>query len=115
MDIKIPSGPPGGQPVDPVSDLSQPAEAASETAAAQEVKAAPPDAVSKIAEQVAAGELTRDEAVDLLLAEVMDGKMVKEAPASVRAELAEALRSLIETDPYLTSLTAAFGPSGREQ
>jgi len=115
MDIKIPSGPPAGQPVEAVEDPSKTAEAAGETSETQETAPVSADAVSKIAEQVAAGELSGDEAVELLLAEVLDSKMVQDAPASVKAELAEALRALVETDPYLGSLTSVLGSLGQDR
>jgi cell pole-organizing protein PopZ len=114
MDIKIPSSPLGGQPVDAVGDLSQTAQPVGETAAKEAVAPAAADAVSKIAARVAAKELSCDEAVDLLLAQAMDSPAVKAAPASVRAEIAEAIKALIETDPYLASLTSALGLSSRE-
>ncbi|MDJ0762914.1 MAG: hypothetical protein QNJ97_08000 [Myxococcota bacterium] len=114
MDIKIPSGPPEGGSIDAVNDASQTAEAAGDIAEANEATPVVSDGISRIAEQVARGEIDRAQAVDQILAHVMDGNMVAAAPLEVRQELQEVLNSLLETDPYLRSLSAAIGPATGE-
>ncbi len=112
MDIKIPSGPPEGQAIDAVEDATKATQESAETQAASEV--APQDPVSQIAEQVARGEIGRDEAVDRILGEVLQADIVNAAPAEAREELGEVLRALLETDPHLKSLAAALGPTDND-
>ncbi len=112
MDIKIPSGPPEGQAIDAVKDAAEATQESVETQAASEV--VPQDPVSRIAEQVARGEIGRDEAVDRILGEVLQADIVKAAPAEAREELSEVLRVLLETDPHLKSLAAALGPANKD-
>jgi hypothetical protein len=110
MDIRIPSGPPSTPDI-PAADG-----AAAETAAAGAsggIGAAGADAVQRVAEDLAAGRISRDEAVDRLLADALGGEMVQAAPAEVRAEIAEALRALVETDPHLASLVAGLSRGDR--
>ncbi len=109
MDIKIPSGPPEGKAVDAVKDAADAIETTGETTQAQEAAPVATDAVSQVAELVARGEIGRDEAVEKLLAEVLDADIVKAAPAEAREELSEVLRALLETDPHLKSLSGAIG------
>ncbi len=114
MDIKIPGGPPGGTGVEDLKDVTDVADAGAETSEVGAVEAAGSDAIAQVAEQVAKGEIGQQEAVDRILVEVLDSPMVAAAPAELRQELGEVLRSLLETDPYLKSLTAAIGPSETE-
>ncbi len=111
MDIKIPSGPPEGRALDAVKDASDAVETTGEIA---ETQAAQPagavDDVSKIAEQVARGEIGRDEAIERLLNDTLGTEMVKAAPKELREELVEVLKAQLETDPYLKSLSAILGP-----
>jgi hypothetical protein len=71
-------------------------------------------AVARIAEDVAAGRISRDEAVERILDEALGSDIVQAAPAEVRAEIAAALESLVATDPYLQSLVRGLSsaPSG---
>ncbi|MCP4605946.1 MAG: hypothetical protein GY847_36440 [Proteobacteria bacterium] len=110
MDIKIPSGPPEGRAVDAVKDASNAIDAADETSEAKEIASVATDEVSRIAEQVARGEIGRSEAVDRILAEVLDADIVKAAPKELREELSQVLTAQLETDPHLRSLVAALGP-----
>jgi len=109
-DMKIPSGGAGHQIADAVSEagdapaLTRPEEAADGAGAA--------DAVSRVAEDVAAGRISRDEAIERLLGETMSGDLVASAPEAVRADLERALRSLLETDPHLSSLVSSMAESG---
>ena len=111
MDIKIPSGPARGGPTDAVDGMSQAVDAAGDAAASvQEIaESAGSDAVSKIAEQVLAGKLSREEAVDRIVSEVMGSEIVKEAPPGIREEIAEILDALVATDPHLKSLISNIG------
>jgi hypothetical protein len=72
------------------------------------------DAVTRIAEDVAAGRLSRDEAVERIIGEALGTDLVQAAPAEMRAEIAAALESLVATDPYLQSLVRGLSsaPSG---
>ena len=91
--------------VDEARALGAPAGAAEPAAA---------DAVTRIAEDVAAGRLSRDEAVERIIGEALGSDLVRAAPAELRAEVAAALESLVATDPYLQSLVRGLvpGPSG---
>lgn len=111
MDIKIPSGPVQGGPADAVDRLSEEVGAAGEAAASvQEVSTSTSsDAVSRIAEQVTAGNLSREEAVERIVSEVMESQIVKGAPQAVRAEILEMLEAFIATDPHLKSLISTIG------
>ncbi len=109
MDIKIPGGPPQGAPTDAITDAAQAAEESTESAATQSTEAAETDAIAQIADQVAAGKLAPDEAVERILGEVLNSESIQAAPPEVRAELADALRTLIETDPHLSALTSVLG------
>jgi hypothetical protein len=85
-------------------------ETISETTAAGKAAPIEQDAVSKIAEQVAKGEISKTEAIESLMNEVLNSDIVKGAPDELRAELAEVLESMLDTSPYLRSLSAALGP-----
>jgi len=107
-DIKIPTGPKPTAPTDATTGVEEgaagPAEAVDGTDAAPSA-----DAVTRIAEDLAAGRIDGDQAVERIIAETMDSEMVKQAPETLRAELAETLRNLIETDPHLRSLARGLG------
>jgi len=104
-DIKIPSGPPA--PREP--------ESISETTASQadpEVNAVQPgaeDPVGKIAEDLAAGRIDRERAIDLMIEHTLDSRMVAAAPEGLRDELAAVLDSAIRTDPHLRALARGMG------
>lgn len=66
------------------------------------------DPVARIASQLANGTLSKGEAIDQLLAHTMGGSSVKIVPESIKAEIEEVLRAMLETDPHLKSLVAAL-------
>jgi hypothetical protein len=109
MGIEIPGGPAGTGAVSGIDQLSE-AEPSPEAAAIGAVDGpASGDAVARVAEDLAAGRISGDEAVEILLRDVMDDAMVKAAPESLRTELAETLSAMIATDPHLASLARSLG------
>ena len=109
MDIKIPGGAPEGKAVDAIEDAMESVE---EAEAIAEVKPTSPqetDAITRIAEQVAASEIDRDQAVERIMEEVLNLDIVKGAPDEIRQEVLEVLGALLKTDPHLKSLAAALG------
>jgi hypothetical protein len=110
-DIKIPSGPKPGAAVDATTGVEDGASQTTEATPGTEAAAAV-DPVTRIAEDLAAGRIDGDQAVERIIAETMDAEMVKQAPETLRAELAETLARLIETDPHLRSLASGLGASG---
>jgi hypothetical protein len=115
MDIKIPSGPGAGAPIDAIEEAAESTAGATEVNGTRETaESATTDPVSQIANQVATGELSRDQAIDQLLAHVLDLDMVKAAPAEATAELKETLLALLDTHPSLQSLSAFLGPRDAE-
>ena len=110
MSIKIPSGPPESKALDAVKDAAETAEGAGQVEKGAQVGPASGDAIARIAEQVARGEITRGEAVERIVAEVANSDIVKAAPGDLSKEIGEVLNSLLETDPYLKSLVASIGP-----
>ena len=109
-DIKVPTGPGQGLNVDAVSDVSKSVDAATQSPEVEAVAGEPLDAVEQIAADVTSGKITRDEAVEQLLAHVLDSDMVQSAPEAVRSGLREALQNLLDSDPHLGALKAAIGP-----
>lgn len=112
-DIKIPEGPKPGAPVDATTGVEDGASPPTEAVAGSDA-ATSTDPVTRIAEDLAAGRIDGDQAVERIIAETMDAKMVERAPETLRAELAETLRQLIETDPHLRSLARGLGASGED-
>ena len=112
-DIKIPSGSKPGAPVDATTGVeegaSHPTEPVAETEGATSA-----DPVTRIAEELAAGRIDGDQAVERIIAETMDAEMIKQAPESLRTELAETLKQLIETDPHLRSLARGLGATSED-
>ena len=105
-----PAGPPGTRAADGVQDgLIGHAEAAGGATPAP--GAAGSDAVTRIAEDVAGGRISRDEAVDRIIAEALDSDLVRAAPSGLRAEITAALEALVATDPHLQSLVRGLGPA----
>jgi hypothetical protein len=112
--MKIPSLPPQTPAADTVETVRDSVESASSSAAAQTteaVSAAAADPTAQIAADAAAGKISRQEAVDRILADVLDSPMVDAVPDAVRADLENALRTLIAEDPHLISLCAAISPN----
>ena len=112
--ISAPLGPPepasvegaAAAEVDKAEALNGPARAAESAAA---------DAVSRIAEDMASGRITREEAVERIVGEALESDLVRAAPAEVRAEIAAALESLVATDPYLQSLVRGLASAPSDQ
>lgn len=109
-DIKIPSGPKPGAPIDPATGADEGVSGATE-AAGDVAAPSSADPVTRIAEDLAAGRIDGDRAVERIIAETMDAEMIARAPETLRAEIAESLRNLIETDPHLRSLARGLGAS----
>lgn len=103
-----PTGPSGTPAVEgvPVGGAAAPGEV---DAAAGAVPSAPPDAVTRIAEDLAGGRITRDQAVERIIAEALDSELIRTAPGELRADVAHALEALLATDPYLQSLVRGLG------
>ncbi|MBW2276450.1 MAG: hypothetical protein JRF63_03095 [Deltaproteobacteria bacterium] len=112
-DIKIPSGPKSGAPVDATTGIEEGAARPAESIGGTDA-ATSSDAVTRIAEDLAAGRIDGDQAVERIIDETMDSEMVEQAPESLRTELAETLKNLIETDPHLRSLARGLGASGED-
>ena len=99
-------------PIGPRGPGAAEVEGVAEVGAGGAIRPAEPaaaDAVAGIAADVAAGRISRDEAVERIVAEALSSDLVRAAPADLRAELAAALDSLIATDPYLKSLVQGLG------
>ena len=111
--ISAPLGPPetaavesaAGAEIDKARALDAPSRAAESAAV---------DAVTRIAEDVAKGRISREEAVERIIDEALGSDLVQAAPADVRAGITAALEALVGTDPYLQSLVRgiAAAPSG---
>jgi hypothetical protein len=69
------------------------------------------DAVTRIAADVAEGRISRDEAVERIIAEALDSEMIHKAPSALRAEITQALEALVATDPHLQALVRGLGPA----
>ena len=109
MSTKIPSDPKAVNPTDAVADVGESIESTVEAAESAEVQPAASDPISRIASQVAAGEIGQDQAIDLILSQVLNSPMVKTAPKEVLGELEKILRTALDTDPELKSLRAVLG------
>ena len=114
--MKISSFPPKTPNVDTVESVretaaSAPSDLAEVSGAAG---AAALDPVARIAADVAAGRIGQKEAVDRILADVLQSPMVESVPQSVRAGMEDALRNLLAEDPHLRALVAAVGPGETE-
>jgi hypothetical protein len=109
MSIKIPSGPKETGPVDAAEDVRESVESTAETPETKAANSTTLDPIGHIAERVAAGEIGRDQAIDLILSEVLNSNMLKAAPKEVLGELEEVLRAALDTDPQLTSLRSFLG------
>lgn len=112
-EIKIPSGPKPGAPVDATTGVDEGVSGVTEPAGGAEAPSST-DPVTRIAEELAAGRIDGDQAVERIIAETMDAEMIKQAPETLRAELAESLKNLIETDPHLRSLARGLGASNED-
>jgi hypothetical protein len=111
-DIKIPAGPPGGPPIEATTGVEEGATSATDSVtAAETAPTTASDEVTRIAEDLAAGRITGDQAVERIIAETMGTEMVQTAPQHLRDELAATLENLIKTDPHLRSLARGLGAS----
>ena len=114
MNAKIPSGPKQVNPADTVEDIREAVESSDETAESARTQPAATDPISHIAAQVAAGEIGHDQAIDLILSQVLNLPVVKAAPKEVLGELEQVLRTVLDTDPELKSLSAVLGTLDRD-
>lgn len=105
MDIKITNGTSPAGVADAV-EKSEGAEAGAEVTASEESTM---DPVTGIAEDLAAGKIDRDGAIDRLIEHAMKTKSVSSAPHQLREEIASVLDNLIRTDPQLRSLARGMG------
>ena len=94
---------------DGLENISEGAPGASETEAVNDSGGIPADAVTRIAEELSSQEIDGSEALERLLAEVVNSPMMEGASPEMMTDLEESLRSLIETDPYLRSLALDMG------
>ena len=92
----------------PVADAPE-GTAATETVAPSDGADTPADAVTRIAEELASRSIDGGQALERMLAEVIDSPMLEGASPEMVADLEESLRALIETDPYLRSLALDLG------
>jgi hypothetical protein len=108
--ISAPLGPPETAAVESAAgsaiDKAQAADSPSRAAESAAV-----DAVTRIAEEVANGRISRDEAVARIVDEALGSDLVRAAPAETRAEIAAAIEALVATDPYLQSLVRGLAPA----
>jgi len=72
------------------------------------------DPMTRIVGEIAEGRISRDEAVERIIAESLDSEFIRAAPDELRTEIREALDALVATDPHLQSLVRNLGssPSG---
>jgi hypothetical protein len=82
------------------------------TSSAVDEAAGASDAVGRIAEDLVAGRINGDQAIDRLIEETLGGAMVAGAPAEMRSQLEQVLRAYVETDPHLKALALGIGASG---
>lgn len=66
-------------------------------------------AVAQIGADLKAGRVTSTEAVNRVVAEVLDRQLGKDAPAAVRERVESALRQALEDDPALATKVRALG------
>jgi hypothetical protein len=114
MSIKIPSGPKEAGPIDAAEDVGESTESIGQTTDTESVSSTATDPIGHIAQKVAAGEIGRDQAIELLLAQDLDSNMVKSAPKEALGELEEVLRSALDTDPQIKSLLSFLGPLDKD-
>ncbi len=107
-DIKIPGS---LKDIDVIDNVSDTVEKTSRTDDVEALDTPKVDTVEQIVRDVASGAISRDQAVDRLLADVLDSSMIQSAPRALRDGLREALETLLETDPHLGALKSAIGPS----
>lgn len=75
----------------------------------------PVDPVMQIAQDVAAGQISSDQAVEKLIAHTMGEEMIASAPSELREELESILQTMMETDPYLKSLAGGLNVSANTE
>ena len=107
MSIKIPSGPPGAGLVEQATQATETEKGLGAGEAASSAGEADP--LAQVAADLASGKIDGNQAVDRILAATVDEPMLAAAPESLRNEIAEALRHMIETDPQLRSLARGLG------
>lgn len=109
-DFKIPGGPKESPDINTISEASDAIDRPAGSDDVSAISAGEVGTVEQIAADVASGAISRDEAVDRLLANVMDSEMIRDVPEAMREGLRDALEALLESDPHLGSLVAAIGP-----
>lgn len=62
-----------------------------------------PDAIARVAERLRAGEITADEAVELLIDDAIGRQMGGAVPKDLEPKLREVLRDYATNDPYLAA------------
>lgn len=99
-----------GPTIDTAEEIRESTDAAGASAETPGIQGTAGDSVEKIAADVLAGRVGREEAVQRILADVVGSEMVRGAPDELRQELESVLNALLEDDPHLQSLLAAIGP-----
>ncbi len=114
MDIKITNNQPG--PVDGTDSVSGTKEGESASGAdavdTQGTERVSSDPVTRIAEDVAAGRISQEDAIEKLVEHTLGSDMVADAPQSIRDEIRAELKTMMQTDPYLQSLAKGLGSEG---
>ena len=110
-DIKIRPGINATKDIDAVKEVADSIESMDGAGRVSEIENITVDSIERIAADVAAGKTGRAEAVERILANVMQSKMVSDVPPSVKQELETMLTTLLEEDAHLRSLSAAIGPN----
>jgi hypothetical protein len=106
MNEKTPEGAAGKGPAQG-ADKAQAARGAEGAKGAQSV--IPPQKVSEIASKVRAGEVSRSEAMNLIVEQVVESQLGPTAGAEVKEKLAERLREVLENDPFLSRKLQSLG------
>jgi hypothetical protein len=101
--INGPKGSDGPRAIDDASELPDTQPAATATAAAAAPALATTD-LEALAAEVAAGRLTRGEAIDRVIDQMTEAMAGPGLDADARAELRELLSDLVANDPYLDAL-----------
>jgi hypothetical protein len=115
MRVKGPRGPDGTPKVDEIDSPSgtrEVGEVGGEYARVEPSKAAlPSDTVSRVAARLRAGEITVDQAVDILVEDVVERQvgLAVESAKALGPMLRDLLRQFVAQDPYLQSKVGRLG------
>jgi len=99
-------------PVDPSSSVLLDAEPHRDPVVEAPRVGAAVDPITRLAEALARGEITGDEAVERILEDVLSDEFLLGAPPQLAAEVREVLTAMVETSPHLSSLAASLGARG---